>query len=218
MASYDPSGDALFMVVSAPSGTGKTTICREFLKMCPQVRFSVSSTTRPPRPGEVNGADYHFISEAAFREQIEEDAFVEWTQNYGHYYGTTKAAMQRLLDAGHDLLLDIEPTGAGVLKKKFPGGVFIFILPPSLTALKSRLNMRGELPETIHKRLDKAMDEIHAMMWYDYIIINENISDAAGCLTSIYRAEKSRRDRMMRKIKYLDLKAADSTTGGSTGH
>lgn len=189
------------MVVSAPSGTGKTSICREFLKMCPDIRFSVSSTTRPPRPGEKNGLDYFFISEAAFRERIERGVFAEWTQNYGHYYGTANEVMQNILGTGRDLLLDVEPKGAKVLKKNYPGGVFVFILPPSLEALKSRLNTRGEIPEVMQKRLDKAMDEIKEIMWYDYIIINEDIRNAADCLGSIYLAEKSRRERMMEKIR-----------------
>ena len=89
--------DALFMVVSAPSGTGKTSICREFLKLCPNVRFSVSSTTRPPRPGEKEGVDYFFVSDDAFREQIQKQSFVEWVENYGHYYGTSKEFMQDIL-------------------------------------------------------------------------------------------------------------------------
>jgi len=199
-ASFPSSGAALFMVVSAPSGTGKTSICRELLKMCPDIRFSVSSTTRPPRPGEKNGFDYFFISETAFREQIEKAAFAEWTQNYGHYYGTEKEVMRNLLGAGCDLLLDVEPRGAKVLKKNYPGGVFIFILPPTIQALNSRLNTRGEIPEVMQKRLDKAMDEIREIMWYDYVIINEDIQRAADGLRSIYVAEKSRRQRMMEKI------------------
>jgi guanylate kinase len=199
-ASFPSLGAALFMVVSAPSGTGKTSICRELLKMCPDIRFSVSSTTRPPRPGEKNGFDYFFISETAFREQIEKAAFAEWTQNYGHYYGTEKEVMQNLLGAGCDLLLDVEPRGAKVLKKNYPGGVFIFILPPTIQALNSRLNTRGEIPEVMQKRLDKAMDEIREIMWYDYVIINEDIQRAADGLRSIYVAEKSRRQRMMEKI------------------
>lgn len=188
------------MVVSAPSGTGKTSICREFLKMCPDVRFSVSSTTRPPRSDEKDGLDYFFISEAAFQEQIEKDAFAEWAQNYGHYYGTAKEVMQNLLSAGFDLLLDVEPRGAKALKRNYAGGVFVFILPPTLQALKSRLDTRGEVPEIMQKRLEKAMDEIKEIMWYDYVIINENVLSAADDLRSIYIAEKSRRERMVERI------------------
>jgi guanylate kinase len=192
---------SLFMVVSAPSGTGKTSICREFLKLCPDIRFSVSSTTRPARPGEKNGVDYFFVSEEAFREQIQKGVFAEWVENYGHYYGTAKETMQNLLAAGCDLLLDVEPEGAKVLKKNYPGGVFVYILPPSLEDLKSRLKRRGEVPEVMQKRLGKAMDEIREIMWYDYIIINKEIRDAVDCLRSVYIAEKSRRERLMEKIR-----------------
>lgn len=188
------------MVVSAPSGTGKTSICREFIKLRPDIRFSISSTTRPPRPGEKNGVDYYFISEAAFREQIKAGAFAEWAQNYGYYYGTAKEIMQNLLSAGCDLLLDIEPVGAKALRKNYPGGVFVFVLPPSLEALKSRLNRRGEIPEVIQIRLGKAMDEIKEIVWYDYIIINQDLQDAVDKLKSIYIAEKCRRERWADKI------------------
>lgn len=193
--------DPLFMIVSAPSGTGKTSICREFLKRCPNIRFSVSSTTRPPRPCEKEGVDYFFVSEDAFREQIQKESFVEWVENYGHYYGTSKEFMQNILGGGSDLLLDIESVGAKALKKSYPGGVFVFILPPSLGALKSRLNGRGETPEVLQKRFGKAMDEIKEIVWYDYIIINENLQEATDCLRSIYIAEKCRRERLTETIK-----------------
>lgn len=192
---------SLFMVVSAPSGTGKTSICRDFLKLCPDIRFSVSFTTRSPRPGETNGVDYFFISEAAFIEQINAGAFAEWVENYGYYYGTTMASMQDHLAAGHDLLLDIEPVGAKALRGNYPGGVFVFVLPPSLEALKSRLDRRGELPEVMKIRLDKAMDEIREIIWYDYIIINRDLQDAVDCLRSIYVAEKCRRERQVEKMR-----------------
>jgi len=191
------------MVVSAPSGTGKTSICREFLKLCPDIRFSVSSTTRPPRPGEKNAVDYYFISEAAFQEQIKEGAFAEWAENYGYYYGTAKESMQNLLCSGCDLLLDIEPVGAKALRKNYPGGVFVFVLPPSLEALKSRLNRRGEIAEVMQIRLGKAMDEIKEIVWYDYIIINEDLQDAVDCLRSIYIAEKCRRERLAENIRHF---------------
>jgi guanylate kinase len=194
---------SLFMVVSAPSGTGKTSICREFLKLCPDIRFSVSSTTRPPRPGEKNGVDYYFISEAAFQEQIKEGAFAEWAENYGFYYGTAKESMQNLLGSGCDLLLDIEPVGAKALRKNYPGGVFVFVLPPSLEVLKSRLNRRGEIAEVMQIRLGKAMDEIKEIVWYDYTIINEDLQDAVDCLRSIYIAEKCRRERLAENIRHF---------------
>jgi guanylate kinase len=189
----------MFMVVSAPSGTGKTSICRELLRMCPRIRFSVSSTTRPPRPGERNGVDYDFISEAAFQEQIKAGSFVEWTQNFGNYYGTSKKAMQDMLGAGCDLLFDIEPTGARALKQHYPDGVFVFVLPPSLDELKSRLQKRGESQKDVARRLAKAEDEIKEMMWYDYIIVNDELRRAVDCLRSIYVAEKCRSKRSLGK-------------------
>ena len=190
-----------FIVVSAPSGTGKTSICREFMKLCPDIQFSVSSTTRLPRLGEKEGIDYHFISEASFKEQIEQGAFAEWTENYGHLYGTSTHIMHRFLTRGFNLLLDVEPGGAEALKKNYPGGVFVFILPPSLDDLKNRLNKRGETLEVIQKRLNKVMDEIKEVIWYDYIIINEKIDQAVDCLRSIYIAEKSRKEMLKDRLK-----------------
>lgn len=194
-------GSSLFMVVSAPSGTGKTSICREFLKLCPGIRFSVSFTTRPPRPGEKNGVDYNFITESAFLEQIKAGAFVEWAENYGYYYGTSKEIMHNLLGAGSDLLLDIEPVGAKALKENYPGGVFVFVLPPSLEALRFRLNRRGEIPEVMQRRLGNAMDEIKEIVWYDYVIINQDLQEAVDCLRSIYIAEKCRIERLAEKLE-----------------
>ena len=192
------------MVVSAPSGTGKTSICREFLKLFPDIRFSVSSTTRPPRPGERNGVDYFFISEAAFREQLQKGAFAEWAENYGHYYGTGKDVMRLFLEDRCDVLLDVEPEGAKALKKNYSGGVFIFVRPPSLEDLKSRLSRRGEDPEVMQRRLGKAMDEIREIMWYDYVIINQDLQTAIDCLRSIYVAEKCRRERRMEEISVFE--------------
>jgi guanylate kinase len=190
-----------FIVVSAPSGTGKTSICREFMRLCPDVSFSVSHTTRLPRPGEREGVDYHFISEASFREQIRQGAFAEWTENYGHLYGTSVHSMRHFIERGCNLLLDLEPGGAGALKKNYPGGVFVFILPPSIDDLRQRLSKRGETPEVIRKRLHKVMDEIKEVIWYDYIIINDNFDHAVNCLRSIYIAEMSRRERLAVRLK-----------------
>src|SRR4030042_50047 len=130
------------MVVSAPSGAGKTTISRRIMRMFPDLRFSVSCTTRPPRPGEVDGKDYIFLSKAEFRERIARGEFVEWVENYGQLYGTAKKTMEAFLEQGYDLLLDIEPRGARAIREQYPRGVFIFILPPSLSELKARLAKR----------------------------------------------------------------------------
>ena len=196
-----PVGE-LFIVLSAPSGAGKTSICREVLKMLPDVRFSVSYTTRPPRPRERDGKDYNFISESEFRKRIEEGEFAEWAENYGHLYGTSKKTMKDFLEKGYDLILDVDPRGARELKKNCPGGIFVFVLPPSIDELKARLKQRGfEEKKIIEKRFKKAMDEIKEIVWYDYVIINDSLNLAIDNLRSIYVAEKSRRERLTEKIK-----------------
>ncbi len=121
----------LFIVVSAPSGAGKSSICQRLLQACPEIKFSVSYTSRPPRPNEVNGKDYYFISREEFQERIKQGEFVEWVENYGHLYGTSRKTMEEFLQKGNDLLLDIEPRGAKKIKQKFKGGIFVFVLPPS---------------------------------------------------------------------------------------
>jgi len=193
-----PSG--LLMVISAPSGAGKTSISREILRMFPDIRFSVSSTTRPPRPGEVNGKDYHFLSEQAFRQQIARGEFVEWVENYGWLYGTSKKMMDAYLATGADLILDVESRGAKAIRAHYPKGVFIFILPPSLSELKARLAARGEETSVAQRRLRAALDEIREALWYDYIIFNDKLNEAVDRFRAIYIAEKSRRDRFHDKI------------------
>lgn len=195
-------GAGLFLVVSAPSGTGKTSICRQVLKSFPHIHFSVSYTTRKPRPSEVDGRDYHFISEELFRQKLAQGAFAEWAENYGHLYGTSGEVMDNLLAQGVDVMLDVEPRGAKALKAKYPGGVFVFILPPTLEELKVRLNRRGfESPEVIQRRFRKAMDEIQEVFWYDYVIFNDKLHEAIDHLRAIYLAEKSRRQRLNARLR-----------------
>ena len=191
----------LLMVVSAPSGAGKTSICRRIMKMFPDVRFSVSSTTRPPRPGEVDGRDYIFLPEADFRERIARGEFVEWVENYGQLYGTSKKTMDTFLEQGYDLLLDVEPRGAKAIREQYPRGVFIFILPPSLSELKARLVKRGESGAVMERRLRTSLDEIREALWYDYIIFNDRLSDAVDRFRAVYVAEKSRRERCIEGIE-----------------
>jgi guanylate kinase len=196
--------EGLYIVVSAPSGTGKTSILREVMKICPNMLFSISYTTRPPRPGEKDGKDYYFISEGAFRERIAQGEFAEWEENYCFLYGTSMRTMKEFLGKGFDLVLDIETRGAKKLRKNYPEGIFVFILPPSIDELKKRLSRRGgESEHIIEKRMNKALDEIKEMVWYDYIIINDRIDTAVDTLKSIYVAEKSRRERVVNNIKDL---------------
>jgi guanylate kinase len=194
--------EGLYIVVSAPSGTGKTSILRKVLKMCPNLLFSVSYTTRPRRPGEKDGKDYYFISEEAFKDKLDRGEFAEWEENYGYLYGTSVKTMKEFLQKGFDLVLDIDWRGAKTLKKNYPGGVFVFILPPSTGELGKRLRGRGvESKQNIDKRLAKALDEIKEIVWYDYLILNDHLETAVDTLRSIYVAEKSKRERLAYKIK-----------------
>lgn len=194
----------LFLVVSAPSGTGKTTVCREFLKRTPGMRFSVSCTTRAPRRGEVDGRDYHFISEEEFRRRIEAGEFAEWAENYGNLYGTSALTMREFLERGEDLLLDVDTRGARALKKNFPGGIYVFILPPDLNALRSRLSRRGsEARETMERRYDRAVEEIRAAGEYDYIVCNDRLDEAVESIRAIYEAERCRTARWTGRIEQL---------------
>jgi len=169
--------------------------------MFPRLRFSVSLTTRPRRPSEVDGEDYHFVSEAEFRERIRRGDLVEWAENYGKLYGTSREAMEEAL-RGNDLLLDVDTRGARALKKACPGGIFVFIVPPSIGELERRLRGRGsETEETIRRRFDNALREIREIVWYDYIIVNDELDAAIDRLRAVYLAAACRRERMMEKIK-----------------
>lgn len=194
----------IFLVVSAPSGAGKTTVCREFLKQTPGVRFSVSYTTRPPRRGEVDGRDYHFIPEEEFRRRIAEGEFAEWEENYGNLYGTSAKTMREFLEKGEDLLLDVDTRGARALKKNFPGGIYVFILPPDLDALRLRLSRRGsEARETMERRFSRAVEEIREAYGYDYVVCNDLVENAVDSIRSIYMAERCRTARWTGRIGEL---------------
>ncbi len=201
MSSKQAPTEGIFVAVTGPSGSGKTSVCKALLGMFPRLRFSVSLTTRPPRPSEVDGEDYHFVSEAEFRERIRRGDLIEWAENYGHLYGTSRKAMEEALK-GHDLLLDVDTRGARALKKAWPGGIFVFIVPPSIEELERRLRARGsETEETIRQRFDNAIREIREIVWYDYIILNDELDAAIDRLRAVYLAATCRRERMMEKIK-----------------
>jgi guanylate kinase len=191
----------LIIVLSAPSGAGKSSISRRLLAACPDIEFSVSHTSRTPRPNEINGKDYHFISREDFQGRIDQGEFVEWVENYGNFYGTSGKAMHEILGRGKDLLLDVEPRGAKEIKKKFEDGIFVFVLPPSLDELLNRLEKRGhESPEVIKTRFTQAKRELKEVLWYDYTIFNEDLEMAVNQLIAIYRAEKCKTNRLHGKI------------------
>jgi guanylate kinase len=194
----------LFIVVSAPSGAGKSSICQRFMQACPEMKFSVSYTSRSPRPTEVNGKDYYFISREEFQARINQGEFVEWIENYGHLYGSSRKNMEEFLHDGQDLLLDIEPRGAKKIKQNFKGGIYVFVLPPSRAELLKRLEGRGcETGDVIQNRYDQAESELKEISWYDYVIFNKDLETAVNQLISIYVAQKCKRSRLQTEIKQV---------------
>lgn len=183
-------------VISAPSGTGKTTLCERLLKILPDLRMSVSHTTRQPRAYEKNGIDYFFIDKKNFEEMIANDEFIEWAEVYGNFYGTSKKMIFSLIENGYDILLDIDTQGAKNIKSLYPDSVLIFILPPSLKELEKRLLLRNEDRDIIDKRLSKASQEISQYKFYDYVVINDSIERALNDLLSIIYAERLKTKRI----------------------
>lgn len=187
----------ILFVVSAPSGTGKTTLCREMTIKLPNLTHSVSYTTRSPRADEVDGREYLFVNETRFREMIERNEFAEWAEVHGNLYGTHNGHLLDIMNRGEDILLDIDSQGAIQMKKRFKDGVFIYILPPSFEVLKSRLTDRGsESTEEIRKRLRKAKEEIWNYREYYYIVVNDDFKKALNDLRSIIIAERIKMRRM----------------------
>ncbi|MFO0752479.1 MAG: guanylate kinase [Thermodesulfovibrionales bacterium] len=180
-------------VVSAPSGAGKTSLCQKLCETVPDIRHSVSYTTRAPRPGEVDGLHYHFVPEEEFRAMIGRGEFIEWAEVFGNWYGTSRRRIEEMMEKGTDVILDIDVQGAKQIRERFPGGLLIFILPPSLPALRARLTGRGsDTEEVIGRRLAKALDEMREYKCYDYVIINDLFPVALGELSSVVIAERVR--------------------------
>ena len=183
----------ILFIISAPSGAGKSSLCRELLDIFPELRHSVSLTTRAARPGEVDGRDYHFVSREEFLRMIAAGEFAEWAEVHGNLYGTSLKTLQKSRDEGIDLILDIDCQGAAQFKENQVDGVTIFILPPSYNELRSRLEGRGsDSPEVIEQRLLNAVDEIAQAGCYDYIVVNDVFSRAVDELKSIIVAERLR--------------------------
>ncbi len=181
----------LLYVVSAPSGAGKTSLVAALLQKLAQVEVSVSHTTRPMRPGEQDGVNYHFVDQPAFQALINQGAFFEHAQVFGNFYGTSRLAINQRLEAGMDVILEIDWQGAQQVRQQQPDAIGIFILPPSLQALRERLNARGQDSEAvIEGRMQQAMSEMSHWQEYDYLIINDDFSQALSELNAIFVAKR----------------------------
>lgn len=199
--------EGLILILSAPSGAGKTSLCRELFKTFPDMKESISYTTREPRPGEVEGEAYHFVSREEFERMVDEDAFAEWALVHGNMYGTALRTLEEARRNGIDLVLDIDCQGARKLKEQFDGGVYVFIVPPSMEELRRRLESRSsDAQDVIERRIARAADEIRESRWYDYIIINDNFDVACRELAAIVIAHRRKTFRMMEKVgKLFDI-------------
>jgi guanylate kinase len=187
----------ILFVVSGPSGAGKTTLYREAASSLPNLKHSVSYTTRRPRPGEVNDRDYTFINRDEFRGMIDRAEFAEWAEIHGKLYGTSKKRLEETMDSGIDAILDIDVQGAEQLKKKYKGGVYIFVLPPSLEALGERLQKRMvNSKEEIEKRLKVAAKEIKRYREYESVIVNNILEDALKELSAIIISKRVSTERV----------------------
>lgn len=198
MQSMDRRHEGFFIVVSGPSGVGKSTLVDVVMGRVPKLRYSVSSTTRPPRPGEVDGSDYFFLDRDEFERKAAAGDFLEWAEFCGNLYGTPRDYIQRSIDEGLIVIMDIDMQGATMLRPRMPSGVFVFLLPPSLEELQARLKGRGsEGEEAIHQRLEVALTELEAIHQYDYVIVNDDRDRAAYELEAIIRAEQCRMTRSL---------------------
>lgn len=188
--------EGILLIISGPSGVGKGTVCRHLLTIRENLKLSVSTTTRLPRPGEVEGREYNFTTVPVFKEMIEASSFIEWAVVHGDYYGTRLATVRDTITGGQDLILEIDVQGALQVVEKTPEAVSIFLAPPSMQALEERITGRGtESAEKIRKRLETARKEIKAYHHYDYVVINDTVEHAAVLINSILDSEKCRVSR-----------------------
>jgi guanylate kinase len=195
-----PSPAGVLYVVSAPSGAGKTSLVKALLKSDPAIRLSISYTTRAPRPGESDGRDYHFVDRAQFEKMLADGEFLEHAEVYGNFYGTSKGSLTRDLNAGRDILLEIDWQGAEQVKQHFPQSVSVFILPPSFNALRSRLTGRGQdSTETIERRLAAAAHDVAHAEAFDYIIVNDDFDHALQDLVAITRSIRLQASRQQER-------------------
>lgn len=185
------------IILSGPAGAGKDAVLAEVKKKNIGIKQSISMTTRAMRPGEVDGVDYYFTDKETFEKYIQEDYFLEYVQYNGNYYGTPKNKVQEILNEGYDVLFKIEVEGAGNIRKAFPEAISIFIIPPSIEVLKSRLKGRGtETEESFNNRINIAKEELLRAKEYNYVVINDELSACADDVCAIIGAERSRYEKM----------------------
>lgn len=189
------------IIISAPSGTGKSTIVKKVMPAIKRLAFSVSHTSRPPRTGEMPGQDYHFVSPEEFQQLIKEDAFLEWAEVHGNFYGTSLAEVEKRLEEGFDILLDIDVQGARQVREAAPEAISIFIVPPSWEVQEQRLRARGTDPDdTIALRLANAKAEMGDIADYDFVMVNDQLDDAAQMMTAIILAMRAMSRRNSRGL------------------
>jgi guanylate kinase len=191
-------------IISAPSGSGKSTLVHKLLRSVPNLAFSISYTTRLPRPGEKNGVDYNFLSRPEFEQRLAGNEFLEYAQVYGNYYGTHRSSIDHAIRDHKDLVLDIDVQGARQLKVAIPGAIGIFVLPPSREILEQRLRARSQgqdSEEVIQRRLKAAAEEVRNYIQYDYVLINREIEESAAELITIVQAERMRKVRMQEDVE-----------------
>ena len=195
----------ILLILSAPSGAGKTTLAHELIAKTSDLGWSISHTTRPRRAGEIDGKDYHFVSEETFLSLRDQEAFAEWARVHRAYYGTTRTTIESTLNTGQDLLLDIDVQGAEQLKLCYPEAVLVFILPPTWQKLEDRLRARGtDEEEAVTQRIRRAQEETRALARYDYCVINDQLEASVAALQAILCAERTRVSRLDLSPLYID--------------
>ncbi len=192
------------LVISAPSGSGKSTLVKRLLDSVPGLRFSVSYTTRPRRVGERNGRDYFFVSEQRFKRLRAQGEFAEWAEVHGYFYGSSRRQIRRAQAAGRDVLLDIDVQGHAQVRRRLPGAVSVFLLPPSYRELQRRLRRRhSDSPEMIRRRLGVARREIRRWREYDFVIVNDRLARATAALRSVVEAVRLRGPAQQARVKKI---------------
>jgi guanylate kinase len=204
MSSETRGVDFLLLILSSPSGAGKTTLCGLLRQQFPGLRFSVSHTTRRPRANEMDGREYHFVDRAAFEDMVRGDRFAEWAEVHGNLYGTSVEEIEKARASFDGVLFDVDYQGARQIKVRYPDAVTVFVLPPSLQVLEQRLRNRASEDEpTIRRRLANALGEIAHYGLFDYVVVNDELQEASTELQSIVRAERCRRWRRARDAEQL---------------